>query len=87
MTNAALHAVLQEYGKERKVPTMVRLYPDEKLLAGPLEDKSGMVSYRADLEFFQGNAGVGGCLLACLGGVDDSYEPGPGPPTRGTKRT
>ena len=29
---------------------MVRLYPDEKLLAGPLEDKSGMVSYRADLE-------------------------------------
>ncbi|MGC9328663.1 MAG: IS21-like element helper ATPase IstB [Candidatus Hinthialibacter sp.] len=28
MTDAALHAVIQEYGKELKTPTMVRLYPE-----------------------------------------------------------
>lgn len=28
MTDSALHAVIQEYGKELKTPTMVRLYPE-----------------------------------------------------------
>jgi len=28
MNNSALHAVIQEYGKELKVPAMVRLYPE-----------------------------------------------------------
>ncbi|MFH1742780.1 MAG: IS21-like element helper ATPase IstB [bacterium] len=28
MTNAALQAVIQEYGKELRIPTMVRLYPE-----------------------------------------------------------
>lgn len=29
---------------------MIRLYPDEKLFAGPLEDNDGMIAYRNDLQ-------------------------------------
>ena len=49
---AALHSVSLGSFRlpERFFRTLQKLYPDERLFAGPLESKDGMVSYQASLE-------------------------------------